>query len=91
MWYREYFFTWGRKCFITVIWPYILTSLRGLRPSGVTKSISNWLLRAIIKFKSVGEVKLPAKIQSQKIRQPIRKRTITIVIMVSYVLFMQIY
>ena len=46
---------------MTDIWPLIFTSFNGRSPSGVTKSISNWLFRAMIKFKSVGDVKLPEK------------------------------
>lgn len=51
--------TFGRKCFITAILPFIPTSFSGRSPSGVTKYISNREFFATIKFRSVLDVKFP--------------------------------
>lgn len=56
---KSFVLSGGRKCFITVIFPLMLISFKGRKPSGVTKSISTWLLRAITKFRSVADVKFP--------------------------------
>lgn len=51
--------TCGLKNLITAIFPYMPISLSGRSPSGVTKYISSRMFLAKIKFKSVGDVKLP--------------------------------